>query len=533
MKKEANSMRPRANAALIGIAVASILGWSASAPAATWTQVTTLAPSNAGTMMLLTDGTVMVQGNPMDQWMRLTPSVKGSYVDGTWSPLAPMSTPRLYFASHVLPNGKVWILGGEYSGPTLQPTWTNTGEIYDPVSNSWSPIASHPQANFGDDPSMLLPDGKILAGSLTTNMTYRYDIATNSWSFAASKVYPDRSDEETWVKLPNGKVLTYDIFQSVDHAGQYAETYDPTTNTWSSVSPSDSSALGSIPALSSVALGYELGPALIVRGNGANGRAFVVGATGHTALYSPATNTWAPGPDVMGTLGGNPALFGGADSPAAMVPSGHVIFAADASPTLGTFKPPTKLFDFDPLAGTISEVSPGIPDTNLATLPAYVTRMLVLPTGEVLFADGSRRLWIYTPDGAPQPSWRPVFSNLTYKGGGVFTVQGVRMNGPSSGSSYGDDVESDQNYPIVSLTDASGNVFYGRTTSWSKTGVGTTVANETVELKMKPGMPPGDYSLVVTGAGVSSKPKCVRITAGQIQGTAAGSNAAITCGGPQ
>ena len=32
------------------------------------------------------------------------------------------------------------------------------------------------------------------------------------------------------------------------------------------------------------------------------------------------------------------------------MPSGHVLLAADASPTLGTFHPPTQLFDFDPLA---------------------------------------------------------------------------------------------------------------------------------------------------------------------------------------
>jgi hypothetical protein len=38
---------------------------------------------------------------------------------------------------------------------------------------------------------------------------------------------------------------------------------------------------------------------------------------------------------------------------------------------------------------------------------------------------------------------------VKYGGSGVFTLQGVRMNGPSVGSSYGDDVESDENYPIV------------------------------------------------------------------------------------
>src|SRR6516165_7567234 len=94
--------------------------------AADWKPLANLAPNFPGTMILLSDGTVMVQNysNPAYQgWMRLTPDATGSYINGTWSLLAPMSTPRLYFASEVLPNGKVWVLGGEYSGSPLRSTW--------------------------------------------------------------------------------------------------------------------------------------------------------------------------------------------------------------------------------------------------------------------------------------------------------------------------------------------------------------------------------------------------------------------------
>jgi hypothetical protein len=179
-----------------------LLGGAVPSGAASWTQLTNVAPDYAGTMLLLTDATVMVQGyTPGNNWMRLTPDRTGSYINGTWSALASMSIPRLYYASHVLPSGKVWLLGGEYSGFGLPPNWTNTGEMYDPVSNTWSPIAPHPEAQFGDDPTMLVRNGKILAGSLTTRNTCLYDIATNTWSFAAAKVYNDQSDEEGWVKL--------------------------------------------------------------------------------------------------------------------------------------------------------------------------------------------------------------------------------------------------------------------------------------------------------------------------------------------
>ncbi|HEU4373242.1 MAG TPA: kelch repeat-containing protein [Telluria sp.] len=534
MKRQSGQeKRASATSALWACALALTVAWSAPAQAAKWTALTNPAPSAAGTMMLLTDGTVMVHGSPADTWMRLSPAANGSYADGSWSTLAPMSTPRLYFASHVLQSGKVWLLGGEYSGPGLPANWTNTGEVFDPVANSWSPIASHPEPMFGDDPSMLMAHGKILAGSLFSNNTYLYDVASDSWSFAAAKVYPDRSDEESWVKLPDSTVLTYDLWESVDRSGQFAEFYDQASNKWTGVSPSDRTARGVIPPLSSAALGYELGPLLLVRGHGIDGRVFAVGATGHTALYSPSRKLWAAGPDIVGTVGGVNALFGAADAPAAVMPSGHVLLAADASPALGTFHPPTRLFDFDPVANKISPVSPAIPDPNLAVNSAYITRMLTLPTGEVLLVDGSQQLWIYTPDGKPEPSWLPIFAHAEYDGAGVFTVRGVRLNGTSAGSSYGDDAESDENYPIVRLSDAAGNVFYARTTNWSNTGVGRAVANETVDFTLQPGMTPGNYSMVVIGAGIASRPRCVTLTADQISGGATGAGRPINCHGPQ
>jgi hypothetical protein len=510
------------------------------------------------------------------------------------------------------PNGNLWLLGGEYSGPGLLANWTNTGEVYDPLSDAWSPITSYPPqsgcpggrpACFGDDPSMLLPGGRILAGSLLNGSTYIYDIASDTWSFAASKNYNDSSDEEGWVKLPGNQVLTYDLFQSVATAGSYAERYDSVTNTWSSVSPSDGTAFGTIPQLSSGDVGFEQGAPVRLR----DGRIFFLGATGHTALYSPSTNTWGAGPDIIGTLSGNPGLFGADDAPAAVLPSGHVLFAADAGPAAvrttgdttigsaiitgipttegfqpnwivagtgivagsriltvdslsqvrisqnatttnsgvslkfgGTFSNPTQIFDFNPVTNTISQVES--PAANLANGPAYVTRMLVLPTGQVLFSDGTSLLWVYTPRGAPLSTARPVIGRVKYSGAGVFTLRGKQLNGQSAGASYGDDAESDENYPIVRLTvcghkDDRGQeaefeedggclpsaartrgVFYARTTNWSTVDVATGSMRETVNFTLQPGMSPGRYSLEVIGAGISSLPMVVHITAAEIGG---------------
>ena len=147
----------------------------------TWTALTHTAPAGIGTMELLTDGTVI--GTQGKNWYKLTPDSSGSYANGTWSTMASMSLERLYDATNVLPDGRVFVVGRRVLGSRVsRPTDTNTGEIYNPVTNTWSSIPNVPATSFGDDPSMLLPDGRVLVGSLNNANTYIYDPATNSWS---------------------------------------------------------------------------------------------------------------------------------------------------------------------------------------------------------------------------------------------------------------------------------------------------------------------------------------------------------------
>jgi hypothetical protein len=183
----------------------------------------------------------------------------------------------------------------------------------------------------------------------------------------------------------------------------------------------------------------------------------------------------------------------------------------------GIFSTPTQLFDFNPAANTITPVSPAIPDANLNGLPAFVTRMLVLPTGQLLFSDSGRQLYMYTGDGAAALPLRPVINGISFTAPGTFTLTGKQLNGQSAGSSYGDDVESDSNYPIVKMTNFAGQVFYGRTTNWTNYGVdGGLTQNQTVTFTLNPLVTAGNYLLTVSGAGIMSNPIVVSITAAQL-----------------
>ena len=109
--------------------------------AGTWHGLVHQPTFNTSTMILLSDGRIMVQEEATAHWHALAPDSQGSYIDGTWSPLADMSFWRRYYASGMLKDGRIVLSGGEQSGAGGD---TNKGEIYDPVADSWSPIPSPP-----------------------------------------------------------------------------------------------------------------------------------------------------------------------------------------------------------------------------------------------------------------------------------------------------------------------------------------------------------------------------------------------------
>lgn len=81
----------------------------------------------------------MVQEEATPHWYALEPDSNGNHVNGTWSSLSDMIFWRRYYASGVLKDGRVIIIGGEQIGDVGD---TNKGEIYDPLSDIWTPIPS-------------------------------------------------------------------------------------------------------------------------------------------------------------------------------------------------------------------------------------------------------------------------------------------------------------------------------------------------------------------------------------------------------
>src|SRR5215469_10892824 len=154
------------------ISVGLLTAPKSSRAAGTWTALAHQAPGGVGLMLLLSDGTVMCQSGVT--WYRLTPDVYGSYVNGTWTTLAPMHDSRTYYSSQVLRDGRVWVSGGEYG------TGKTKAEIYNAMSNTWTQAATPPDTVI-DNISAMLPNGTILEGFPGSDSRI-YDPNADSWS---------------------------------------------------------------------------------------------------------------------------------------------------------------------------------------------------------------------------------------------------------------------------------------------------------------------------------------------------------------
>ena len=136
----------------------------------------------AGTLATTSDPLVIgakniAEANSLANWYRLVPDKTGSYATGDWRPIASMNAGRLFFASDIFNDGKAIVVGGEYS---TDGAYTATAETYNPDTNTWTSVPSHPGGSFGDVPSEVLPDGDLLTGDIGDRGTNIYNPRTNA-----------------------------------------------------------------------------------------------------------------------------------------------------------------------------------------------------------------------------------------------------------------------------------------------------------------------------------------------------------------
>ena len=451
--------------------------------AGTWTPLAHTAPGSIGVMLLLSDGSVIAQNSGTSTaWYRLTPDIHGSYINGTWQTLTSMHDTRLYGATDILRDGRLFIAGGEYG------IGKKTAEVYDPLCNAWLMTPVSECQSFSDSVSKVIANGNVMicpVGPSPSGHVIFFNIVSNNW-IAGPKLYRGSyQDEASWVKLPDQSILTIDPF------GTNSERYIPASNTWINDA--------NVPVQIYGNNGDEMGAAFLLP----DGRAFYLGASGHTAYYTPSGTTspgsWAAGPDI-------PNSQSTPDASAAMMVNGKILCAVSPLPTASDhFPSPTSFYEFDYTANAFTSVN--APTGTTESNPSYYTTMLDLPDGTVLFAHfASQASAVYQPAGSPLAAGKPAITSIAQNADSTFLLTGTGLNGISGGAAYGDDFQMDSDYPLVRLTDSSNNVYYARTMNWSSTGVMTGATPVSADFTLPTNLPAGTFSLVAVANGISSDP---------------------------
>ncbi len=459
--------------------------------AQTLTNLTHSAPDGAQITFLLTDGTVLAQGNQGQDWWKLTPDITGSYVNGTWTQVASLESdydPDA-FASQVLADGRVLIEGGEYNFGNF--TLTNLGEIYDPAANTWTPLAAPPGWGYiGDSPSTMLPNGHFLIGQKITEQVADLNPTTMEWTLLSYTGKDDFNAEEGWTLMPGaeGVVLTADVLDS-----PLSEHYIYTEQRWQNDGSTIVNLMGP-PEEGCIPYGGgqycppgEIGPAILRP----DGSVFATGAyppggpTGHTSVYRPGANpdesgTWTPGPDF-------PNGDDAGDNFAALLPNGNVLVEGNSG----------RLYEYN---GT----------TFTPTLSTFGNSLMCLPTGQILVG-GSQ---VYSSGGAGLQIWAPIITIVptSVTRGQTYRVIGRQFNGQSQAAAFGDEFQTSTNYPLVQIVNSSTHhVFYAKTHNHSTMAVQTRATPTYTYFDVPAGAETGASTLYVVTNGIASNPVSITV----------------------
>ncbi len=441
-------------------------------------------PDGAGIGFVLTDGTVLYQGNNLSDWYILTPDITGSYLNGTWKKVG--NLPAGYapdaFASAVLADGRVVIAGGEYNNGPF--TLTNLCAIYNPKTGTWANLA--PPSFFpyiGDSPSVVMPNGKFLLGDKLTKGMAELDPKTLTWTRVSSAGKSDFNAEEGWTLMPDTSVLTYDVKNAPNSERYLAGKGEWITAGSTIVDLHSPSPFGCLQYGPNGSLCYyppgEVGPGVLRP----DGTVFATGSTpansntAHTAIYTPgdtqtAPGTWVPGPDF-------PVGDEAGDSFAALLTNGNVLVEGLSG----------RLYEFN---GTV--MTPG---------PFGFGSLFVLPTGEIIVG-GSQ---LYTTTGTYEQSWAPTIKSApaSVTRGSTYKITGTQFNGLSHTAAFGDEYQTATNYPMVRITNiTTGHVFYARTHDHSTMAVATGSALVSTNFDVTSATETGASTLEVIANGIPS-----------------------------
>lgn len=439
--------------------------------------------------LLLTDGTVIVHEGCSPTWHKLTPDKKGNYRNGVWSTIASMPSGYgpLYFASQVLADGRVIVNGGEYNLCSFAET--NKGALYDPTADSWTAVAAPSGwSTIGEGASAVRTDKVYQLANCCSADSALASISGTSvtWTIlsAAQTGKNDDNIGEGWTILPNQTILTIDTTHCAQDPTSCTEIFDIGSNTWSDAQRTCGQlvAVGSPP---------HDGPNVLLP----NGFVFSAGATAINCIMDTSTGEWFDAP----AFGDNQVA---GSAPAAVLPNGNALI--QVSPVLHS---PSHFFEVSVKhAGTVNVTEIDAP-ASAANISSYEGRMLVLPTGQILWTNDTGDIEIYAPKGSARTAWKPKVTAVSQTlsiGSKNNRITGKNFNGFTFGGYYGNAAQTASNYPLVRIVNAaSGHACYARTHDHNSMGIADGSKSST-KFDIPKSCEVGESALEVVANGIAS-----------------------------
>lgn len=138
-------------------------------PSRSWTFVATTnlgAARGDGGSVRLQDGRVLlVGGHDGNTIFASAEIIDLNQPNPQWVNVPSMAYPRAFVDTVLLPDGNVFVLGGDEA---TEPG-DRTPELYDPQANTWTPMAPHTIGRAYHSTALLLPDGRVICSGGTDN----------------------------------------------------------------------------------------------------------------------------------------------------------------------------------------------------------------------------------------------------------------------------------------------------------------------------------------------------------------------------
>ena len=202
---------------------------------------------------------------------------------GAFTGAGSMGVVRQSFSLTAIPDGRALAAGGAPVFPNA--AQTAAAELYDPLTNSWSPTGSMNAARLGHT-GTLLPDCRVLiVGDNPTGELYNY----KTGAFSSTGSEPLQRSYHSATLLADGRVLIAGGVDAGNTPLASAAVYDPATGQFSPA--------GAMSESRSQAMAVRLADGRVLVAGGLTGPAKA--ATKTADVYDPATKGWTAAPDML------------------------------------------------------------------------------------------------------------------------------------------------------------------------------------------------------------------------------------------